>query len=79
MRLIKRRARRAGDAERAIAQAVSAGAEADERLASASEVRGAATEQAAHDQRGIISELRAIRERNHLAEMIVDSARRRAT
>jgi hypothetical protein len=76
VRLLKRRAARGGDALKAISQAVSAGAEADERLASATEVRGAAAEQAAHEQRTIVSELRAMRERNHLADLIVDSVKR---
>lgn len=77
MRLPRRkRGPRAGDAEQAISQAVTAGAEADERLASASEVRTGAARQAAHEQRTIISELRAMRERNHLADMILDSVKR---
>lgn len=73
---LHRRKPRAGDAEQAISEAMSAGAEADERLASASEVRAGATAQAAHEQRTIISELRAMRERNHLAELILDSVKR---
>jgi hypothetical protein len=77
MRLRRRkRTPRDGDAEQAISQAISAGAEADERLASASEIRAGATAQAAHEQRTIVSELRAMRERNHLAELILDSVKR---
>lgn len=79
MRLLRKRHSRGGDAERAISQAVSAGAEADERLASATEVRGAADVQAARDRRGVIAELRAMRERNHLADLILDSVRRGQT
>lgn len=77
MRLPRRKHEpRAGDAEQAISQAVTAGAEADERLASASEVRAGADAQAAHEQRTIISELRAMRERNHLADLILESVKR---
>ena len=76
MRLHRRRPAPAGDAEAAVSQAVSAGAEAAERLASASEVHAEASRQAASEQTGIISELRAMRERNHLAEMILESVRR---
>lgn len=68
-----------GGAEAAISQAITAGAEADERLASASEVRAGADRQAAHEKRTIISELRAMRERNHLADMILDSVKRGQT
>ena len=60
----------AGDAEAAIRQAVTAGAEADERLVSATEVRAQASAQADHEERTIVSELRAMRERNHLADLI---------
>lgn len=77
MRLPRRkRTPRDGDAEQAISQAEAAGAEADERLASASEIRAGAAAQAAHEQRTIISELRAMRERNHLADLILDSVQR---
>jgi hypothetical protein len=74
--LRRKRAPRTGDAEAAIRQAESAGAEAGERLASASEVRAEASRQADHEQRTIVSELRAMRERNHLAELILDSVKR---
>jgi hypothetical protein len=73
MRLLRKREPRTGDAERAVTQAISAGAEASERLASATQVRAGADAQAAHEKRTIISELRAMRERNHLADMILDS------
>jgi hypothetical protein len=76
MHLRRKRAPRAGDAEAAISEAVSAGAEADERLASASEVRAEASRQADHEQRTIVSELRAMRERNHLADLILESVKR---
>lgn len=69
----RKRAPRTSDAEAAISQAISAGAEADERLAYAAEVRAGAARQAEHEQRTIVSELRAMRERNHLADMILDS------
>jgi hypothetical protein len=77
MRLPRRkRTPRTGDPGAAISEAASAAAEATERLASASQVRAGAARQAAHEQRTIISELRAMRERNHLAEMILESVRR---
>jgi hypothetical protein len=76
MRLLRRREPRAGDAERAITQAVSAGAEASERLASASEVRAGADAQVARERQTIVTEIRAMRERNHLAELILDSVKR---
>lgn len=77
MRLHRRkRGPPAGGAEQAISQAISAGAEADERLAFASEVRAGAAAQADWEQRTIVSELRAMRERNHLADMILDSVQR---
>jgi len=76
MRLPRRkRTMRTGDAEAAVREAVSAGAEACERLASASEVRAEASAQADHEKHTLISELRAMRERNHLADMILDSVR----
>jgi hypothetical protein len=77
MRLHRKREARQGDAARAITQAVAAGAEADERLASATEVRAGADAQAAREQRTIIAELRAMRQRNHLADMILDSVVKR--
>lgn len=70
------RATEATEASDAVDAAISAGAEADERLASASGVRAGASAQAAHEQRTIISELRAMRERNHLADLILDSVKR---
>jgi hypothetical protein len=77
MRLIRRkRGQRNGDARAAVSNAIAAGAEASERLASATETRAAATHQAAHEQRTIISELRAMREQNHLAAMILASVKR---
>jgi hypothetical protein len=78
MRLLHRRNRapRPDAAKAAVSDAIAAGAEASERLASASETHAAASDQAAHEQRTIISELRAMRERNHLAEMILASVRR---
>lgn len=76
MRLLKRRKSRAGDAARAITQATSAGEEAIERLTTATSVRAGADLQAAHEKRTIVSDLRAMRERNHLAEMILESVRR---
>lgn len=78
-RLRKKRGPPAGDAEQAISQAEAARAEAAERLASASEIRAGAARQAAHEQRTIVSELRAMRERNHLAELILDSVKRGQT
>lgn len=77
MHLRRKRAQGTGDAQAAIAQAVTAGAEADERLASATEVRAQASAQADHEKRTIISEIRAMRERNHLGAMILDSITRR--
>lgn len=78
MRLPRRkRTPRTGDAEAAISQAVAAGAEADERLACASEVRAGADAQAARERHTIVSELRAMRERNHLADLILDSVVKR--
>lgn len=78
MRLPRHRKRtpRDGDAEAAISQAEAARVEAGERLAAASEVRAGAAAQAAHEQRTIVSELRAMRERNHLADLILDSVKR---
>lgn len=77
MRLLPRKhPPRKGDAEEAISDARTAAVEAGERLASAAEIRAGAAEQAAHEQRTIVSELRAMRERNHLADMILDSVRR---
>ncbi len=76
-RLRRKREPRTGDAEQAISQAVTAGAEADERLAFASEVRAGADAQAARERQTIISELRAMRERNHLADLILDSVVKR--
>jgi hypothetical protein len=71
MRLHRRkREPRTGDPGAAISEAASAAAEASERLAAASEVRAGAERQAGHEQRTIISELRAMRERNHLADLI---------
>jgi hypothetical protein len=78
MRLFKSRVSRGGDAERAVSQAAEAGAEATERLASAAEVRAGASEQADHERRTVISELRSMRERNHLAELILASIKRGA-
>jgi hypothetical protein len=79
MRLLpSKRKPRATSARDAVSQAVAAGSEASERLASASEVRAGADALAAHEQRTIISELRAMRERNHLADLILDSVRRAA-
>lgn len=72
----RRRPSRAAEASDAVDAAVTAGAEASERLVSAAEVRAGAAEQAAHEQRTIIAELRAMRERNHLADLIMDSVRR---
>ena len=76
MRLHRKRQAGQGDATRAITQAVAAGAEAEERLASASEVRAGADAQAAREQRTIIAELRAMRERNNLASLVLDSVQR---
>lgn len=77
MRLLHRnRAPGTTDAQAAVSRAITAGAEASERLARASETQAEAAEQAAHEQRTIISELRAIREQNHLAQLIYDSVRR---
>jgi hypothetical protein len=74
MRLLPgKRQPRTTDARNAVDLAITASAEAGERLASASEVRAGAAEQAAHEQRTIISELRAMRERNNLAALILDS------
>lgn len=78
MRLHRKRSGRT-DAERAVSAAVKAGSEASERLASASDLRAGASEQAAHEQRTLIADLRAMRERNHLGDLIVDSVRRGAT
>lgn len=72
----RKRTPRPAEASDAIDAAITAGAEADERLASASQVRAGADRQAAHEQRTIVSEIRAMRERNHLAEMILDSVQR---
>lgn len=77
MRLLPRKhSPRRGSAEEAISAARSAAAEAGERLASAAGIRADAAEQAAHEQRTLITELRAMRERNHLADMILDSVHR---
>jgi hypothetical protein len=77
MRLRLKKRRPGGiEATAAISDAITAGTEAGERLASASEVRAGATAQAAHEQRTIISELRAMRERNHLADLILDTVKR---
>lgn len=77
MRLPRRnRTPRTGDAEAAVSQAAAAGAAADERLATAREIRAGATGQAAHEKHTLISEIRAMRERNHLADLILDSVRR---
>jgi hypothetical protein len=77
MRLLPRRhGPGAGDAAQAVTLAVAAGAEAAGRLASASEVRAGADAQAAREKHTIVSEIRAMRERNHLAEMILDSVKR---
>ena len=60
----------------AVTMASAAGADAETRLAAAAEIRAGADAQAASEQRGIITELRAMRERNHLADMILDSIKR---
>jgi len=75
VRLLRRRDPHPGDAARAITQAVSAGAEASERLVSASEVRAETDAQVAHERQTIVSEIRAMRERNHLADVIIGSVR----
>jgi hypothetical protein len=77
MRLIPRKRKPRTDAAKAaVGDALTAGAEASERLASASETRAAAADQAAHEQRTVIRELRRMRAENHLAEMILNSVRR---
>jgi hypothetical protein len=76
MRLLPRRyAPGSGDAERAVGAAVAAGAEAAERLASASKVRAGADAQAAREKHTIVSDIRAMRQRNHLADLILESVR----
>jgi hypothetical protein len=77
MRLFKRREPRVSDAKAAVDAAISAGTEAGERLAAASETRAAAVAQAAHEQATIIRELCAMRERNNLAALILDSVKKR--
>jgi hypothetical protein len=72
----RKRTPRGAEASDAAAAARTAGAEAAERLADASEVRAGAERQAAHEQHTIVSELRAIRERNHLADLILESVQR---
>jgi len=72
MRLLRDRKRAAGGAGDAIRAATAAGAEASERLASATEVHAAADRQAA-GERGIVDDLRVLRERNHIAQLIVES------
>jgi len=62
-------------AQQAVSHAITAGAEASERLVSASETRAAAAEQAAHEQRTVIAGLRAMRAQNHLAAMVEASIR----
>lgn len=77
MRLLPRRNRAKGDpggARAAVSAATAAGADADQRLAAASEIRARSDEQAEGEQRGIISELRAIRARNNFAALILASA-----
>jgi hypothetical protein len=76
MRLIRKRAGRPDAAKAAVNDAITAGTEASERLASASETHAAAAGQAAHEQRTVITELRRMRAENHLAEMILASVRR---
>jgi DNA-binding transcriptional regulator YiaG len=76
MRLFKSRVPRGEGAAQAIAQAAEAGADAAERLASAAEMRAGASEQAAREQRTIVSEIRAMREQNHLADLIFASIKR---
>jgi hypothetical protein len=78
MRLFRKHSPPVSDAEQAIAEAVSAGTEAGERLISAQKVRAGASQQAAHEQRTIISELRAMREHNHLADLVLESIKRGA-
>ncbi len=76
MRLPRRnREPRTSAAEAAVTAAQTAGKEAGERLASASEVRAGADAQAAREQRTIIADLRAMRERNNLAALVLGSMR----
>jgi len=72
MRLLPRKRTPDAGAADAMRAAITAGAEADRRLARASAVRAAAARQA-EGERGIISDLRTLRERNHIAALIVDS------
>lgn len=77
MRLPRRHARVTGDAQEAVSSAIAAGTEASKRLADASETRAQASEQAAHEQRTIIKDLREMRRRNHLADLIAASIEKR--
>ena len=61
---------RTGDAVAAISAAITAGEEASERLVSAAEVRAGATAQADREKHTLVSELRAMRKQNHLADLI---------
>jgi hypothetical protein len=69
----KKRAGTAGEAQRATGAAQAARAEAGERLAEASEARTSAERQSEREHATIISELREMRRRNNLAQMILDS------
>jgi hypothetical protein len=74
MRLLPKKKVHGGGAGDAMRAAAEAGVEAGERLASAGEVHAAAARQAA-GEKGIIDDLRALRERNHIAALIVASLR----
>lgn len=73
LRLRKKRAGTAGEAQRATGAAQAAAAAAGERLAEASITRAGAERQAGAEHAGIIAELREMRRRNNLAQMILDS------
>ena len=60
-------------AQDALTSAEAAGDAASERLASATETRASAERQAASEQAGIISDLRQMRRKNNLAQMVLDS------
>jgi hypothetical protein len=76
MRLTRKRAAPPSISQAAVSHAIAAGVEASGRLAAASETRSAAAELAAHEQRTVVAGLRAMREQNHLAQLIMDSIRR---
>lgn len=75
MRLPKLRKRqpRTAEAQEAVNQAITAGAEANERLAHATEQRKKASALAQREQHTIIKELREMRKHNHLADLIIAS------